>query len=234
MKAEKKKRVPPYGNFLYDFVKVTGILPVLLWLRPRVYYPGGNRIPKGGVLISSNHRSFLDPIILLAALPSRRLHSLCTKDLYKNAFMRFFLPRMHCILVDKDNFTATAFHDATDRLSAGHAVLVFPEGEVNKNGLQDNSLLAFKSGAVLMAYKSRTPILPIYIAKREKWYHRQRVVVGEQIDVAAHLGAFPSIDAMNRVTELLFEKEAELRAFAERGFTAADKNQENKKDEAKI
>ena len=227
MKAEKKKRVTPHGNFLYDFVKVTGILPTLLWIRPRVYYPHGNRLPKGGVLLSSNHRSFLDPIILLAALPSRRLHSLCTKDLYKNAFMKAFLPRMHCILVDKDNFTATAFHDVTDRLSAGHAVLVFPEGEVNKNGLQDNSLLAFKSGAVLMAYKSRTPILPIYIAKREKWYHRQRVVVGEEIDVAEKLGAFPSIDAMNRVTELLFEKEAELRAFAERGFVPAAKNNEH-------
>ena len=78
----------PVGNFWYDFVKITGLLPGLLMIRPKVIRTGG-KCPRGGVLISSNHPTFLDPITLLTAFPWRRLHSLVTKDLYKNKLMTF-------------------------------------------------------------------------------------------------------------------------------------------------
>lgn len=217
-RSSKNKRVTPHGNFWYDFVKITGAIPALIMFRPKVYHPFGRQSLSGGLLMCANHRSFWDPVILLTAFPQRRLHSLCTKDLYKNKFMCAFLPRMHCIKVDKGNFTTTAFRDVTDRLSAGHAVVIFPEGEVNANGAQDNSLLAFKSGAVLMAHRSGTRLLPVYIAKRDKWYQRQRIAVGRPIDVRELLGPMPTLAAMGEVTALLQEREAELREFAERGF----------------
>ena len=123
---------------------------------------------------------------------------------------------MHCIQVNKENFALSAFHDVTDRLKAGHAVVIFPEGEVNTKS--DNSLLAFKSGAVLMAHSSGAPILPIYIAEKPTKLSRARVVVGEELDVCSMLGAAPSMEDMNKVTELLRERELALREFCENGF----------------
>ena len=57
--SKKKRRIG--SNFFYDFVKVTGAIPALIWIRPRVIHMG-QKCPKGGVLISSNHPTFVEMI----------------------------------------------------------------------------------------------------------------------------------------------------------------------------
>jgi 1-acyl-sn-glycerol-3-phosphate acyltransferase len=176
----------------------------------------GQKCPKGGVLISSNHPTFMDPITLLTAFPWRRLHCLVTKDLYKNKLMTFMLERMHCIRVDKDNFSMASFHETVDRLKEGKAVVIFPEGQVNQG--DGREVQAFKSGAILMAHRASAPILPVYIVKREKWYRAQRVVIGEPFDVKSAVGLIPSVDKMNAVSEQLREKELELKRYYEEKY----------------
>ena len=211
--SKKKRRIG--SNFFYDFVKVTGAIPALIWIRPKVIHIG-QKCPKGGVLISSNHPTFMDPITILTSFPWRRLHSLVTKDLYKNKLMTFMLTCMHCIQVDKDNFSMASFHEVVDRLKDGKAVVIFPEGQVNQG--DGREVQAFKSGAILMAHRANAPILPVYIVKREKWYRTQRVVVGEPFDVKAAVGLIPSMEKMNAVTEQLREKELELKRFYEEKY----------------
>lgn len=209
----KKPRKKPFENFFYDFVKVTGAIPAMLWLRPKVYYPHGNPKPKGSVLISANHRSLLDPIIVHMAFTRRRLNCLATKDLFNTKLKASFFTKMHCIIVDKENFSLSSFHAVVNNLKAGKAVVIFPEGQVNFDN--PDAILAFKSGAVLMAQKAGAPILPVYIARRKKWYHRQRIVVGSPVDIKSLMGAIPSMQEMNTVSETLREKELELREYFE-------------------
>ena len=209
----RKKR--PVGNFWYDFVKITGLLPGLLMIRPKVIRTAG-KCPRGGVLISSNHPTFLDPIILLASIRERRLHSLATTDLFSNRLKTFMFTRMHCIPVDKNNFSMTTFHEVVDRMKAGCAVVIFPEGHVNRNGGQE--INAFKSGAILMAHRASAPILPVYIVRREKWYHRQYVVLGEPFDVRAAVGLIPTMEQVDKVCEQLREKELELKRYYEEKY----------------
>lgn len=203
----------PFYNFWHDLVKITGGPLVWLWLRPRIYRPYKTKIPKGAVLISVNHRSFLDPLTVLVSLLSRRLHCLVTKDLYDKGPMGPFLDRLHCIRVDKDNFTLSAFHDVVDRLQNGHAVVIFPEGEVNRT--KKGELLAFKSGAVLMAHKSGAPILPVYIADHYRWYQRRRVVIGEPLALASALGEMPSMAALTAASDELRARELALKEYFE-------------------
>ena len=209
----RKKR--PVGNFWYDFVKITGLLPGLLMIRPKVIRTAG-KCPRGGVLISSNHPTFLDPIILLASIRERRLHSLATTDLFSNRLKTFMFTRMHCIPVDKNNFSMTTFHEVVDRMKAGCAVVIFPEGHVNRNGGQE--INAFKSGAILMAHRASAPILPVYIVRREKWYHRQYVVLGEPFDVRAAVGLIPTREQVDKVCEQLRETELELKRYSEEKY----------------
>jgi 1-acyl-sn-glycerol-3-phosphate acyltransferase len=160
----------------------------------------------------------MDPITLLTAFPWRRLHCLVTKDLYKNKLMTFMLERMHCIRVDKDNFSMASFHETVDRLKEGKAVVIFPEGQVNQG--DGREVQAFKSGAILMAHRASAPILPVYIVKREKWYRTQRVVVGEPFDVKAAVGPIPTMEQMERVTGQLREKELELKRFYDETYSS--------------
>ena len=206
-KRNPKKKIGQY--FLFDFVKITGAPSALLWTRPKVYRTGDKKSSKikGGVLISANHISFEDPIILLCTFWNRRMASLVTKNMFQTRFLEFFFKGMHCIPVDKENFSMSSLHAVFEYLSADKAVLIFPEGRVN---LKDSEMSSFKSGAVLMAYRSQKPILPVYLVKTEKWYHRRKVVIGEPFDVVAALGDRPTMQDMARVSEELRQKELEL------------------------
>lgn len=197
----------------YQFVKFTGAPSAFLWFRPRRLYPYGRKRVKGGVLISSNHRTFLDPIIVHLTFPGRTLYSLATKDLYTSKLRTFFFNMAQCIVVDKDNFSLSSFHTVVNKLKAGKAVVIFPEGQVNRN--ENDTMLAFKSGAALMAFKSNAPILPMYIVKQEKWWHRQTVVVGEVFYVSELAGKMPTMNDLTRVSDHLREEEIRLREYYE-------------------
>lgn len=207
-KAKKAKKRD--GNFAYDFVKVTGALPTLVALRPRILRPYGRLKQKGGFLASANHCSFLDPVMIFCAIWSRRVYSLATKDLYSSRLKAFFFEKMHCIQVDKDNFSLNSFHAVVKHLKAGKVVAIFPEGQINVGSSEGS---AFKSGAILMANTAGVPILPLYIAPPRKWYHRRVVVLGEPVNIREMCGLRPSMTELDEVSRYLKEREQELRSF---------------------
>ena len=108
----------------------------------------------------------------------------------------------------------SSFRQVVGCLEEGKAVVIFPEGRVNRESSTE-PLLAFKSGAVIMAHKAGVPILPMYIVKNEKWYHRQHIVIGEALSPIEMLGKMPNVQELNMVTELLREKEEKLRDYYE-------------------
>ena len=210
-KESKKNKQVKESTALLDFVRVTGAIPALVWKRPKVYYVGDKQKsrPKGGVLFTSNHITFTDPILLYCAFWYRRLRFLATKDLYKNGLVSFLFSAAGCIQVDKDNFNMSSLHSVVDKLKEGKALLIFPEGQVN----QKEQMLSFKSGAVLMAQLGGVPIQPVFIVRREKWYHRTPVLVGEPIDVKAMCSRFPSMEEMQKVTEYVYQQQKALEQY---------------------
>ena len=207
---QKQKKIKKTNYFLYDFVKITGAIPALIWMRPKVIYLGEHEKQqkvKGGMLISSNHHSFVDPILIHCAFWKRRLHCLATKDLYNTKLKQFFFKHMKCICVDKENFSMDSFHTVVDVLKRGKAVVIFPEGQVNYD---EKSVLAFKSGAVLMAYQANAPILPVYLIKGKHKLSRRTVLIGDPVYVREQCGARASIVDLNKISDLLREKELKL------------------------
>jgi len=223
-KKLKKKKRP--GNFLYDFVKITGAIPVLLWMRPKIVFLSkrAKRL-KGAVLVASNHTSLTDPVLIHCALWKRRLSCLATKDLYRTPLLTFFFEKMHCIQVDKENFSMNSFHAVTDELMHGRAVVIFPEGQVNHD---DRAVMTFKSGAMLMAHKAGAPILPVYMKKAHHWYERRKVIVGEPIDTAELLGERPSMRDMNAASAYLRERELELKQYCDDRFGDTEAKEKEK------
>jgi 1-acyl-sn-glycerol-3-phosphate acyltransferase len=178
-------------------------------MRPKTIIYGKNNPHKikGGVLISSNHVSFTDPILVHCAFGRRRLHCLATKDLYRNKILTFFFTHMHCIQVDKENFSINSLHQVCDDLKNDKAVLIFPEGQVNRTG---EEMLGFKSGVVLMAYRTKKPILPVYIVKPEKKRSRRTILIGDPVYIHELVGKMPSMEDFERAGAYLREKELEL------------------------
>ncbi len=223
MQLNKKKKIPLICKifdpkcFFHDFVKWTGGLPIIIYLRLKKHYINQKKqkgLYKGPAIIVSNHPSFVDPFIVLNAFWMKRCGFIATKDIFKNKIQKWLFTSFGCIEVDKNNISVAMFKKTTDVLNRGHSIIVYPEGHV----VRETQMQEFKSGAILMAMFADAPIIPMYIVKREKWWKRQHIVIGEKFNVKEYISSpIPSMDDIDRVTKLLQEKELELENLGKRG-----------------
>ncbi len=208
-KPKKKKRK---SNFLYYFTKITAAIPVLIWLRPKIIYKGQNGKVKrpnvNGAIICSNHEGFTDPIMIICAFWKKILSFLATTDLYDTKLKSFFFSAMHCIPVDKQNFNIASMHAVMDDLKSGGTIVIFPEGRVKSEG--EDELCDFKGGAPLIAFLANAPIVPMYIAPKQKWFKRRVAVIGEPIPIR-EICSGPSMQAVEVAGEKIREKVLELK-----------------------
>lgn len=198
--------------WLYDFVKWTGALIVSIDLRVKRIFAAGRKKTslRGRYIVSSNHMSYIDPIILSAAFWNRRLGFIATNELFKTKIWNAFFRGVGCIPIDKRNPSLSTFKAVKERLRRGHLVCVFPEGEVTRT----EDMGEFKSGVVMMAMVAQADILPVYLVKREKRWKRQIAVIGEKIEYnKCFQSPVPSLDEIRAVKELLVQKEHELEEF---------------------
>lgn len=196
--------------WFHDFVKFTGGLPVLIDLRlKRIYLNKKQKgLFKGKYIISSNHASFIDPIIIMNAFWTRRVCFVATKSFFEKKLWNLVFRGFGCIEIDKNNPTLKTFNEVKDKLARGHTVCIFPEGEVTN----DEEIHALKSGIVMMAIMADAPILPIYIVKRKRRIRRQIVMIGEKINYKDYLkGSLPTMEEINNISNILLEKERELK-----------------------
>ena len=70
--------------------------------------------------------------------------------------------------------------------------------------------------AVLMAYQANVPIIPVYREIRQNAWKRQKVVMGEPIDIRKQFGDNLGMDKIEEVTKYLYEKELELKELYRR------------------
>jgi 1-acyl-sn-glycerol-3-phosphate acyltransferase len=145
------------ASLLYAVVKFFASVAVGLFFRLKV--KGAENVPRdGGVLIASNHQSFLDPIIVTAS--NRRPVSFMARDtLFRIPLFGRFIMKLRAFPVRRGGADRKAVREAVDRLKAGEALLVFPEGTRTRDG----RLGRLRSGTSMLAYRARAPIVPAAI-----------------------------------------------------------------------
>ena len=213
MSVQKKAKLFSLRCLLMDLIRVTGALPGLVWLRPKIRYTSkqAKKRLRGGVLVIANHTSFIDPACMMYVLWYRRLYFVCHQAFVETKAGPFFRAAGCLIPINADNFSVGSFRSITESLRDGKAVTLFPEGHVNKG----DEMLEFKSGMVLISMQSKRPIVPVYLKPRRHWYSRLKAVVGEPVDITSLSEGRPAFSKIQEVTALLKKREEELEAFAE-------------------
>lgn len=207
----RKARVFDFWYFWHDLFKFFGLIPGLIWLRPRRIYqsPEARKHIRGGAILAVNHIGFADPIYACYALWYRRQHFVATKELFRWRVTNRLFHMFRCIEIDRDNFGMDTFRDITDYLKEGRVVTIYPEGHINTAG-EAAGMAAFKSGVVMMALRSRKPIVPLYVRPAAKWWQRTTFVFGDPIDICAEHGTVPSLDVIQEIAGSLRDREQEL------------------------
>lgn len=189
-----------FEHAAYDFVKITGGIPALIWLRPKwVEASRKKRHIHGGALVVCNHNSFYDPIALMVGLFSRRVRFVATKELFDGKVKRWlFTKAFRCIPIDREHLGMQTFRDVNEALQRDEVVAMFPEGHVLTD--QGAGLGTMRSGMVLMAAQSKRPIIPVYVLPPEKWYQRLRIAIADPIAVQSDR-PMPTMEEIAKITD---------------------------------
>ena len=133
---------------------------------------GRENVPgKGGVLIASNHQSFLDPILIGAGL-KRQIHYMARRSLFKNVFFRWFIKSLNAFPVKREGMNAGAIKQAIALLRRGEVVLLFPEG----TRTWDGTVGSIQRGFGMIARRAGVPLVPAVIdGAFEAWPRTRRI-----------------------------------------------------------
>lgn len=212
MNIPKKAKLFSLKCFVMDFIRVSGVLPGIIWLRPKIRYASkkAKKRIRGGALIICNHTSFVDPGYTMYVVWYRRQYFVCHKAFMETKAGPFFHAAGCLIPIDAENFNIGSFRVITESLKEGKAVVLFPEGHVGSG----EAMTEFKSGMVLISMQSKRPIVPIYMKPRKHWYSRLKAVIGEPVDITEMYGDMPAFSKIDEITKLLREREEALEKIA--------------------
>src|SRR4051794_29481060 len=145
-----------------------GVNPIVYWLMrawlqpfAHVYWRlsriGREHIPQqGGVILVSNHRSFIDPFII--GLCSRRpVYYVAKQELFSNKLLGWFISSLGAFPVRRGAGDADMIETAKAILERGDPVLIFPEGTRTRPG----ALGKPKRGVGRLALETGATVVPI-------------------------------------------------------------------------
>lgn len=142
-----------------------------------------------GLLIASNHVSFLDPPLIGAAF-REPLHYFARKTLFDHPVANFLFTRVNAIPVNQDKPELSALKLVINLLKEGEKVLIFPEGERTLDGMLKSE---GAPGIGMIVSKAKVAVLPVRLFGPEKALprgskklrrHPVTLVVGEPLDLS--------------------------------------------------
>ena len=156
-------------------------LSQLLW---RTRYKGVENVPlTGGLIIASNHQTYIDPFWI--GIPVRRpLRYLAWSEAFDWPVIGRLMGLYGAWPLQIDGKDPAAIRRSIQYLREGGGLVIFPEG--GRCG-PDGAMSRFKTGAARMALEAGVPVLPVTIRGGHRvWPKGQRLPRFRQIEIIYH------------------------------------------------
>ena len=135
---------------------------------------GVPNVPRaGGVLLLTNHQSYLDPVLLAMHL-GRPVSFLAKDDLFKVPGLSWLIRNLHAFPVKPNGRDAGPLKESIRLLRSGRVLNIFPEGERSFDG----ALLPVLPGAALVVRKAKVPVVPCVLDRTYRAWPRGRPLFG--------------------------------------------------------
>ena len=143
----------PFYKTIRGMSRVTTTLAFDLKVYKQDYVP-----MRGGVVIASNHQSYLDPVLIASQL-KRPLSFLAKSELFENKYFGWLIRNLNAFPVKQGAGDVGAVKETIRRLQEGHALNLFPEG----SRCDDGEIGPMQAGIGLIIRKAGVPVVPAAI-----------------------------------------------------------------------
>jgi 1-acyl-sn-glycerol-3-phosphate acyltransferase len=184
----------------------------------RPWVTGLDNIPKtGGVILASNHLSFIDSIFL-PLLIDRRIYFLAKSDYFtgkglKNWAVKHFLLGTGMLPIDRSGGKASeaSLNTGLDVIAKGNVLGIYPEGTRSPDG----KMYRGRTGVARMILEGHVPVVPVAMVDTEKVMpigskmpkvRRIGVIFGEPLDFSRFEGLEGDRFILRAITdEIMYE-----------------------------
>ncbi len=188
-------------NRLYRIIYCI-VRPFMAVWHPFLKVTGAENIPEGGCLICGNHSALSDPVWVAFAMKMRRpLRVMAKKELMDVPVLGWLLGKLGVFAVDRGHSDITAIKTALTYLKGGEYLLVFPEGTRMKQGKREQA----KTGCALLATRTNSLVLPVYVPVEKKPFRRLHLVIGEPYRME-YASRRASNEELQRLTDEMMDK----------------------------
>jgi 1-acyl-sn-glycerol-3-phosphate acyltransferase len=141
---------------------------------------GEQHVPRRGpVILASNHRSDIDPIVLACSV-ARRCTFLAAAELLARPGLGRLIRPFPVVPIRRGRFDRRAIEECLARLDRGEALVIFPEGNIAADGGPQSA----HDGLAFLAARAGVPIVPVQIMGTHEvwpsgsaWPRRGRITV---------------------------------------------------------
>ena len=162
---------------------------------------------QGGVILASNHESFLDPFLVGVSSPRIPVRFMARESLFHNMAVGWLL-RQHCAFpVKRGGVDWAAWAQFEDFVKGGECVSFFPEGTRSRDG----KLQTANPGSGLLVHRCKgAVVVPTRVFDTHKviprgktfgGFHRVSVVFGPPLDLSREMAECGSCEVYTRIAE---------------------------------
>lgn len=186
--------------------KMYSVIYPIIWIYMKLFHPwravGAENIPEGASLICGNHTSLGDPLYVVCAMGRKRqTHVMAKAEIMKWPVVGFLLKKAGIFGVNRGKSDMAAVKEAIRVLRAGERLLMFPEGTRVKEGEVSEA----HTGAALLATRTGTPLVPVYISPNKRRFRKTAVVFGQPYHPDFE-GSKPSAGDYQRIADDLLHR----------------------------
>jgi 1-acyl-sn-glycerol-3-phosphate acyltransferase len=137
----------------------------------RLEIRGKENLPQGGAILVSNHKSYLDPIVL--GLATKRPISFMAKvELFKYPFFSSLIKAFYAFPVRREEADKKALKEGVKRIKSGFLLGIFPEG----TRVRSEEIGDFKPGLAFFYRLTKAPIVPAAVIGTRKVLMRKGIL----------------------------------------------------------
>lgn len=173
----------------------------------RVKIVGKENIPKkGSAIICPNHIHPLDSAVIISTA-KRKINVLAKEELFKAGIAKWFAEVFGIYPIKRDSADIGAIKISLKILKQEELLMIFPEA--TRNGMAKG--VKAKHGAVILAIKSGTPIIPVGIQGNFKPFRKVKLNIGKPIDYSEYKGKTGDKELIEKLTQELMQEIVRLR-----------------------